>query len=278
MNRPKQNKPKTSGFIGRMTPDVLPDPQLDPIAFEEFIRNRGIKFKLEKSSYCPNLTDIDARNHDPNCPYCYNGLIYYTSCEVYGIFQQNKLERMYEIAGSWDVGEAVVTFVAYNKGQDGTIGTGKPIDVQPFDRVTAVDYEFRHTQLVEHSPTGIDRLRYPALSVEFLSTPTTKYEIGTHFVINDKGYIQWLSSNQPKYDQMIHRGEIFTISYTARPTFIIVNIIHEGRWTNGYDPLTGEHKAVMLPQMALIRRAHLFFNDNTHLPFAPRDGGNVTPA
>ena len=55
MNRPKQNKPKTAGFIDRMTPDILPNPELDPVAFEEFIRNRGIRFKLEKAK-CRNYS------------------------------------------------------------------------------------------------------------------------------------------------------------------------------------------------------------------------------
>ena len=169
----------------------------------------------------------------------------------------------------------VLTFSAYTNGTNGELGQGKPIDVRPFDRLTALDYECRYQQLVEHSITGVDRLRYPALEIEFLSTASKQYYPDTDFVINESGHIQWISQNQPSFDQVASRGEIYTISYTARPTFIVVNLMHEGRFTTGYDALTGEQAAILLPQMALVRRAHLFFNTDTHEPPLPRDGGNL---
>ena len=276
MQRPK-HKFNSPGLIPKMTPNLLPDPQLDPVAFEELIRNRGIRFRLDKSSYCPNVKDLDGRIHSPDCKICFNGLIYYTSCEIRGIFQQGKYERLQEIVGGWSIGEAVVTFSAYTDSPEGEIGKGVPIDVRPFDRLTALDYSFRHTQLVEHSITGVDRLRYPALSVEFISTASKRYYPDSDFVINPDGHIKWLTQSQPSFDQVASRGEIYTISYTARSSYIVVNNLHESRWTTGYDPVTNEQSAILLPQMSLIRRVHLFFNMDTHEPPLPRDGGNLPP-
>lgn len=260
-------------------PANLPDPQLAPEQFEQLIKNRGLRWKHEKASPCPNIKDLETNIHNPNCKACDNGMLFYGATEVHGVFQANKLERMYEINGAWDVGEAVVTYSAYADGPDGTPGAGAAIDLQHFDRLTCLDYEFRFQELIEHSPTGIDRLRYPALVVEFLATKSKTYVQNQHFTINEAGYVQWLSNDQPGYDQLNERGEIFTIAYCAQPVYYVVQLIHETRATKAVDVATGESKAVRLPQQVLIRRDFLFNNkadtDALDSQSSPRSGGNV---
>ena len=263
------------------TPNDLPDPQLDPKAFEELIKNRGLRWQHFKATQCPNIPDLETNQHDPNCQICENGMLFYGGDEVHGIFQQNKLERMYEIQGVWDIGEAVVTFSAYADAEDGTPGRGEAIDLQNFDKLVCLDYEFRWQELIEHSPLGVDRLRYPALQVEFLSTKSKQYYPDVDFIIDDDGMIKWITQNQPNYDQRNSRGEVFTIAYTARPVFYVVNLIHEIRATKAQDFVTKEITAVRLPQQVLIRRDYLFSHPGDtkgkKSTRAPRSGGNIVP-
>jgi hypothetical protein len=282
MRRPYKTFPNSPGQIRKLTPDNLPDPSLDPKAFEDLIKNRGIRWKHEKATPCPNVSDIEQQMHDPNCRICENGMLFYGSSEIHGIFSNNKLERMYEVIGIWDVGQAIVTFSAYMDGQDGTPGMGTAIDMQHWDKLTCLDYEFRWQERIEHSPTGVDRLRYPALQIEFVATKSKKYFADTHFQINADGNVQWISQEQPSYDQLNQRGEIYTISYTAQPVFYVIQLLHEIRATKAIDHATGLNKAVRLPQQVLIMRDYLFLNrkdkDGLGTTSTPRSGGGITPA
>lgn len=273
--------PDSPGMIRKMTPDKLPDPQLDPQAFEQLIKNRGLRWKHEKASPCPNITDLETNSHDPNCRECENGMRFYGSLEVHGFFQGNKLERIYEIQGSWDVGEAVVTFSAYADDEQGNPGRGVAVDLQHYDKLTCLDYSFRFQELIEHSPTGVDRFRYPALTVEFLATKSKVYVLDQDFAIDEVGYIRWLNQNQPGYNQLIQRGEIFTVAYCARPVFYVIQLIHEIRATKALDPITGQIIAVRLPQQVLIRRDYLFSHSGDKTgqsdAEAPRGSGNTVP-
>jgi len=282
MRRPSHTFPNSPGQIRKLTPDNLPDPSIDPIAFEQLIKNRGLRWRHEKAVPCPNIGDIEIGMHDPNCTICSNGMIFYGCSEIHGIFSNNRLEKMYEVMGIWDIGEAVVTFSAYKDGLDGTPGAGGAIDLQHFDKLVCLDYEFRFSEHIEHSPTGIDRLRYPALEVEFLATKSNQYYPNTHFVIDVNGNIQWITQTQPAYDQLNERGEVYSISYTAQPVFYVVQLMHEIRATKAIDPLTGQNKAVRLPQQVLIRRDYLFLKkddkDGLGSMGSPRSGGTITPA
>lgn len=263
------------------TPDNLPDPQLDPKAFEELIKNRGLRWQHFKATQCPNVDDLENNQHDPNCRRCENGMLYYGGAIIHGIFQQNKLERMYEVQGIWDIGEAVVTFSAYADDLAGVPGKGAAVDLQHFDKLVCLDYQFRWQELIEHSPMGIDRLRYPALNVEFLSTKQKEYKINEDFIIDENGYIKWTTTNRPDYNQDTQRGEVYTVAYCARPVFYVVQLLHEIRATKALNRETNEVEAIRLPQMVLIRRDYLFKHpaDDKGEPDTqfPRSGGNVTP-
>ena len=282
MRRPSRTFPNSPGQVRKMTPDNLPDPSLDPLAFEQLIKNRGLRWKHEKAVPCPAVSDIEQQMHDPNCVICENGMVFYGCSEVHGLFSNNKLERMYEIIGVFDVGQAVVTFSAYKDGPDGTPGMGEAVSMQHWDKLTCLDYQFRWQERIEKSPTGIDRLRYPALDIEFVATKSKKYFVNTHFEINADGNVQWISQDQPSYDQLNQRGEVYTISYNAQPVFYVVQLLHEIRATKAIDPMTGQSKAIRLPQQVLIMRDYLFKRkddkDGLGTTSTPRSGGGITPA
>jgi hypothetical protein len=189
-----------------------------------------------------------------------------------GIFSQGKLEKMYDAMGVWDIGQAVVTFQAFMDGPDGEISEGPAVDFQIGDRLTCLDYTFTWIELIEHNvSTSVDRLRYPAITVEVIVDEAGKrYHEGLHFNITSSGQIKWLTNERPPFQQDINRGGIYSIRYTARPVFFVTQMLHEVRATKGIDRTDGQLKAIRLPQQVLIRRDFLVNDDP-----GPRD--NTTP-
>ena len=248
--------------IGRIKPnlpDGLKGPIFDGAAFDEHIRQYGLRWKHEKAALCPNVMDIDAQDHDPNCANCDRGYLFFGDKVPIGAFYQNKLEKMYDAQGVWDIGQAVVTFQSYLDGPDGEPSQGSMVDFQVGDRLTCLDYTFTWQELIENSPGGIDRLRYPACTVEFVADKNMTYLEGVHFKITKEGFIEWVSAKRPKFRQDINRGGVYTVVYTAQPVFFVVQLLHEIRATIGTDKRNGnEIKAIRLPQQVLIRRDYLF--------------------
>lgn len=279
MRRPSKTFPTSPGFMASGTPKNLPDPQLDPIAFEQLIHQRGLRWKHYRATQCPNIKSLETGIHDPNCRQCENGQIFYGGAIVHGLNMQYKLEKLYESQGAWDLGNGVVTFSAYADDEDGNPGMGPAIDLQPFDKLICLDYSFRWSEVIEHSPTGIDRLRYPALTVEYVATKDKVYYIDEDFIINEVGYLKWTGQNQPLYDQLNSLGEIFTVAYTAQPVFYVIQLIYEIRATKAFDQTTGAITAVRLPQQVLIRRDYLFSHPGDKVALntqpSPRSGGTV---
>lgn len=255
--RPNQTFKKI-GTIEPRTKRPLPDPQFDSPGFDELIRNRGLRWRHEKAVICPNLEDLDAQRHNPNCLDCDRGYFFFGACEVIGMFYQNKLEQMYEAHGIWDVGQAVVTFQAYQAGSNGEPGEGGAVDFQIGDRITCLDYTFTWYEMIEHNAsTGIDRLRYPACQVEIIRDSKKEYFEGRHFSITSNGMIKWMGRDRPGYNAPIERGGIYSIRYTAKPVFFVTQILHEIRATKGINRATKELVAVRLPQQVLLRRDYL---------------------
>lgn len=247
-----------AGLIKPATPSILPNPLLDPIGFEQLIRNRGLRWKHEKGAICPAVKDLETLEHDPNCRKCENGYLFFNPVEVMGTFESNKLEKMYEIQGTWTVGEAITTFASYLDGPNGEPGLGAMVDFQQGDKLTCLDYSFTWQELVEYSLLGTDRLRYPALHVDFLADTERTYALNTDFEITPEGNIKWVSGNRPKYLADRSKGSVYTVVYSARPIFYVVQIMHEIRATKGYNRKTNKVEAVRLPQQLLIRRDFLF--------------------
>ncbi len=258
------------GVIQPQSPKPLWNPEFDPEGFDELIRNRGLRWKHERAAFCPNVRDIDSLLHDANCKECDNGFIYYGCKTVLGIFSNNKLEKMYEIQGSWDIGEAVVTFTSYQPDAAGNPGKGEMNDFQFNDKVTCLDYTFTWTQLIEHNPIGLDRLRYEAVDIELIRDRNRVYAKNVDYII-ESGQVRWISGNRPTHQLSIARGGIYTIVYSANPIFYVTQILHEIRATKGVPRGEDVVTAIRLPQQCVIRRDYLpKRNDGSNSP-APRD-------
>ena len=269
------------------TPSVLPDPQFDGGQFEQLIKNRGIRFQVWKRALCPNVNNLDENNHDPNCKLCSNGFIYYGGNTAFGTFSGNSLKTYRNIEGQWQIGQAVVTMQSYLDSESGQPDPENPVCLDNMDKLIAVDYMFRHSERIEHSfATKIDRLRYPALRVDYVASKNRQFYEGTNFQIDPDGNIMWTGTDRPdNVQQLTDRGdtygEVYTIVYYARPVYYVTDVIHELRATTGWNADRQRKEAIRLPQQVVISRDYLVEHegDKRGEKFSrfPRGGGSITP-
>lgn len=223
---PNNNKPTGSRHIGQLQ-DIFEQIAMNPTAFDNTIRAHGIRMVHARPVPCPNIKSLYDGNHDPSCKMCQNGFIYYAQKDIIGLFSGNQLNKQLPINGVYDYDQASI--VIPSKYPDGTY-----CDLQVFDRIFLPEHPpVRYYQRVEHSQTGIDRLEFPAVSVEFLvDSKGVKYVFGVDFELNTAGNIHWLASGKrPAYQMDTDSGQVYSLTYYTRPTLTIISLPHQLRVT-----------------------------------------------
>lgn len=230
-------------------PKYLPDPSIRGDAFDQQLRNKGVRFIHKRAMPCPNVNNIDDNLHDPNCPICDgSGLYRYTEQEIIGIFQGNQLERLFEQQGVWEIGTAVVTFPT-------EYDTGEQADFNTFDHLVMPDFEARTWQVFEYENSPTKKLRYPITGIDSMTSVENgvvrTYEVGVDFNIVD-GNISWISGKEPSYDNINERGTVLSVSYFMNPVYSVLQQMRELRVTQEY--VDGNKVARRLPQQVLVKR------------------------
>jgi hypothetical protein len=247
MSIPKIPKiPMPGHFIGQM-PNGQMQVAMNPQAFEDLIKGKGIRMIHSRPLPCPNIKDIHAGDHSPACDMCHNGTLYYGEKEFIGAFFSNSNDRQFQIQGQWDYENVTICIpITYEDGTD--------MDVQLYDQISVKTVTpVRYYQRVEHSQSGIDRLQFPAVKVDQLMDATGKqYYAGIDFEI-EEGNIKWTTQNRPGYDLSIERGVIYSVNYYCEPIFTIISLPHQFRTTQtiGAD---GKPYATRFPQLASCRK------------------------
>lgn len=251
MDKPNATYPSTPTSYASMMPDFIPDQSIKSISFNQLLENRGIRFIHKKAVRCPNMKSQDGRGHDPLCSFCDNsGYVYYSSKEIFGIFESNSLERLFELQGVWEEGTAVLTLPTEYK--DGT-----QADFVHHDKLVVPDFQVRVYELrnYEQNQNYTERLRYPILSIEYVASVEggnlISYVEGVDYNI-ENGKIVWVPSSAPTYDEITETGPVVTYSYITNPEFNVVRHMHELRATQ--EMVNGVKKAVRLPQQLLVKR------------------------
>lgn len=252
MDKPSKQYSNSPTSTDNFMPSYIPDPSLNGQSFDQLLQNRGIRFIHRRALPCPNLSSIEANNHSPECPFCDDSqLIYMPGKEIWGVFTNNHLEKMFEVQGVWEVGQAVITLPT--EYQDGT-----QADFNTFDRLECPDFQIRLNNLIEYSESvnNIQKLSYPIIKVEWMVSIRNgamyEFVLGTDYSITTEGNIQWLIP--PWYDSINNIGEVISMAYVTNPVYVVMNLLHELRITQTYDIATGQKKAMRLPQQVLVKR------------------------
>ena len=252
MKKPGDRYPSAAGSFGSMAPGILPDPGLNDVHFSELIKNRGMKFTHHRAIPCPNVQDNESMIHVNHCthPNCFNGMLYIQPNVVWGYFNNDQLNKLYEIQGEYNENIAIITMSA-------TYEDGTQCDLGVYDLLESSEYSKRTYELIEYNPAGIDRLKYYAIDTYVLTLHDREFVKDVDFTILD-GKIKWISNNRPGYNQQSGRGQIYSIGYYIRPTFFVHHVMKELRATQVVDPMTGEKIAVRLPQHIMCLRELLY--------------------
>lgn len=212
------------------------------------INNHGIRVRIERALICPNYVgNVDSYHHDPSCELCDAGFIHFDPLECWVVFQQNDLVKAFLREGLYDPGRAIITVPHVT-------GDGTPIMLSHFDRVTLLDEEERFNEVLNKSEGRIDWLRYKAVSVLHLRDRRgTTYINNTHFKLDADGNIEWLDGqDRPQHNLNEGMGETFSVGYTFRPTYRVMDILHEGRFSNTL--ANGRREITRHPQLVLIKK------------------------
>jgi hypothetical protein len=220
---------------------------LNPAVFDKLIKASGVRMIHMRPVPCPNIQEIYSATHDPNCTLCSNGMVYYGHKELIGAVVGNTIMRQFGINGSLDIDQAMV--ILPSKYDDGT-----ECDIQIFDRIQIIGGpDVRYYQRVEHNQIGIDRLHFPATSVDFLiGSDGTRFIPGVDVEVTSDGYLRWISSNRPGYDTVVEKGRVYSVNYYTRPILTVVNLPHQLRVTQTIKD--GKPVQERFPQSAVVRK------------------------
>ena len=137
--------------------------------------------------------------------------------------------------------------------------------LHPWDRFYIKDVEVRviNFQYMEASRTGVDRLQYPATTVEHLvDADGVEYKEGINFNINPDGNVEWIGQKRPGYDPERGKGKVYAIRYRYVPFFVVVRLIHEIRVSQVTDPANYQRYLERMPYSVQVAREHVFEDTN----------------
>jgi hypothetical protein len=248
MSQPKIPSIRMPGMSRLQMPEPLINVTLNPEIFEQLIKGQGVRMIHSRPVPCPNLREIGA-GHNPSCTRCYNGFIYYNPVEFIGALSNNTMDRKFNMNGTWDLDQAQIIIPVKDNG-------GSILDVQFFDQILLPDAApVRYYQLVEHSQSGIDRLQFPAVSVDFvIDAHGKKYRPGIDVVV-EEGRLRWIGE-RPGFNAQLGRGVIYSVNYYVRPCFTILGIPHQIRVAQTQSPDGPGSKNVQarFPMLCVVRR------------------------
>jgi hypothetical protein len=221
---------------------------LEPSYYHQLIAQHGIRVMIEKTSVCPNYRGTATRmQHDTNCTLCDNGFVHYDPIECWAVFQQNDLVKLFLKEGIFNPGQALITIPKLDE-------NGQSILISYFDKVTLLDQEERFNELLNKSRGNMDKLRYQALSVEFvMDSEGKRYYENAHFVLDKNQNIQWVDNQpRPEWNSTEGVGQTFTVTYRFRPVYRVMNLLHEGRYSS---KIIDQYKSTTtFPQFMAIKK------------------------
>jgi hypothetical protein len=258
-----KSRPPINGVITDIEPTQV---SFDADAFDLAIRSQGVRLVHFRGQRCPvGMTSMDdIRRPHPHHEGCANGFIYTKAGTITGLFTGNSKTKQWEDVGFIDQSTVQVTFPRNYDDRD------EPLVVAPFDRfyldeaaITVVMW-----QLIETSPTGKDRLKYPAVALQgdVIDYRGERYLDGIDVRACD-GQLEWLGSRRPAPQIDLgpgiggglgpDSGAVCSVRYTYRPFFYVGQMPHEVRVAQIQNELSGERKLTRMPQMVVMHREYV---------------------
>ncbi len=241
-------------------------------AFTDAIQWKGVPLVHHRAMACPvgmvHKDDTNLRIHTDH-PKCSNGFIYQRIGNLPALFMGNASNATANDTGFLDGSTVQVTLPRQYDDVE------REAFFAPFDRLYLADERqlWPHWEIIEHNPSGIDRLRWPAVRVEnVMDNRGVEYKMDVDFTTQN-GKLVWLDGGQrPGVDMDTDekRGRVCTVWYVYQPYFYIQRLMHDGRMVQNQEE-NGGRKVVRLPFQALLVREFVYENVQA------RDTGTPAP-
>lgn len=191
---------------------------LDPKAFDDLIKQKGVRLKVFRSLYCPNVKSIDGGEHNVDCDMCNgSGYLDVRPIKTLGFIANQSLDKERDVAGDVDGNSVMIT-----------LPTG--IEMQYFTLIELLDFTDIYYQRVVRSTTNIDNLKYFGQRVNVIvDSNGIEYFPQTDFCLF-QGNIKWATGKGPAQDV------IYSIHYEANVQFRAVKAIHVNRFSQVKSP------------------------------------------
>jgi len=232
------------------------DYSFDIAAFDDLVRSHGVTFEHWRAMRCPMgvVDKFDSRRTDHQDHNCSNGFLYYKAGTVTASFTGNSKDKKQADLGLLDGSTVQVTLPRFYDDQP-----DKQVTVSPFDRFYIVNLNATvvNFQLVEAHITGIDRLSFPAVEVDYIVDANGKRYTPEDYRIQN-GAIHWVGRDRPGFDPVTGKGTVYSIRYGYVPFWICSRLLHEIRVSQNDNPYTGERTLQRMPYSILLQREIVF--------------------
>lgn len=239
-------------------PDANPKGRIDLQVedFDTLIDQKGVRMKVYRSMYCPNVKSVDGAEHEIDCNLC-NGSAWLdrNPIETLGFIQNQGIERLLDSEGGQHDGNSVL--ISFPIG----------IELQYFTLIELCDFTQLYFQrLMRKEGTTVDILKYKACRINQVVDSTGKeYYQGQDFLIDPNGNIKWIDATRIPADDTI-----YSVHYECHVQYRAVRAMHVSRFTQ-YKP-KGEPlvQHIKLPEQwlctkeFLLRRRDINTNQEMH--------------
>lgn len=212
----------------------------DPVKFQEFIDQKGVRVKVYRTMLCPRVASIDGAEHDIECPLCFGAQFVDTfPITTMVMFQSELLQKSNLAEGLFDKDVVSATF---------QIG----IELQYFAMVELVDFPDTYYQRVKRQRGQLDILRYPATEVNSLMDYSGKlYYSGNDFTLDPNGSIVWFPNKGPE------NGQVYSVNYKFKKRFRAIKALHANRYTQLLNKAIGQIEMIKLPDQWILQVDYL---------------------
>jgi hypothetical protein len=182
---------------------------------DNLILGQGVRVRVYRSTYCPNVKSIDGAEHEIDCSLC-NGAQFVDRfpLETTAFIQSQALESKHLIEGVHDGNTVAATFM-------------RGVELQYFTLVELMDFTDIYIQRVKRQTGNVDVLKYKALRVNLLEDSTGKiYTEGSDYQLDLNGNIRWCPNKGPD------PKTIYSIHYEFCIRFRAIKAMHVNRFNS----------------------------------------------
>jgi len=232
----------------------------DAEAFDQAVRSHGVRLVHYTALRSPvGMTDLDDNRRPlPDHSGSSNGFLYTKAGVIRALFLGNSNRPDLRDIGFVDGASSTVTFP--RSYEDGT-----EFYLAPFDRFYLEEESIvvPTWQLTRANASGIERLSFPAVSVEQLvDSRGDFYRQEQDFCVKN-GQVVWLDGGRrPMPDLETGRDAVIGIRYRYRPFWYCARMLHEIRVAQVESLVNDDRRLIRMPQQALLNREFLFLNEN----------------